>query len=103
MLTIYGSAMCPDCRSCTDSLDDGGIAYQYVDINESLQHLKAFLRLRDTCPVFDPVRGTGTIGIPAIVFEDGTVTVDWEGYLTNQGRKAIAAQGQACSVENRRC
>ena len=39
--------------------------------------MKEFLKLRETNPLFDTVKEDGGIGIPCIVREDGTVTLDW--------------------------
>lgn len=77
-MKIYGSMLCPDCVECKKALDKAGIAYTYLDIGESLGNLKAFLTIRDSNPLFDAFRGTRTIGIPCIVLEDGSVTLDWE-------------------------
>ena len=77
MIKIYGSMLCPDCVKCREELDQAGIAYEYLDFADSLLHLKEFLKLRETSPLFDTVKENGGIGIPCIVREDGTVTLDW--------------------------
>ena len=77
MIKIYGSMLCPDCVKCREELDQAGIAYEYLDFADSLLHLKEFLKLRETNPLFDTVKENGGIGIPSIVREDGTVTLDW--------------------------
>ena len=77
MIKIYGSMLCPDCVKCREELDQAGIAYEYLDFADSLLHLKEFLKLRETNPLFDTVKENGGIGIPCIVREDGTVTLDW--------------------------
>ena len=46
MLTVYGSAMCPDCRECKANFEANGIEFEFIDINESLKNLKEFLKLR---------------------------------------------------------
>ena len=85
MLKIYGSMLCPDCVDCRRDLDNAGVAYEYLDITESLIHLKAFLKLRDTHPVFSELRGQERIGIPCLVDKNGIVTLDWSGYV-GQGK-----------------
>ena len=60
--------------------------YSYVDISKSMRNLKAFLKLRDSLPVFEPCKEVGAVGIPAFVLEDGTVTLDWEGCPSSAGR-----------------
>ncbi len=104
MIRVYGNSMCPDCRNCALNLDRHGIAYESVDIMASLPALKAFLKLRDTDPVFDRMKAAGDICIPAIVKEDGTVTVDWEGFLREQGLDIVCeAGGQACGLDRKNC
>ena len=78
MLKIYGSMLCPDCVQCRKDLDEAGIAYEYLDFSEELKNLKEFLKLRDQSSVFEEVRRDGRIGIPCIVRDDGSITLDWE-------------------------
>lgn len=73
--------MCPDCVKCLEELDSGCVEYTYLDFSESLKNLKEFLRLRDSQPVFDEVRAGGYIGIPCILRDDGTVTLDWDEFV----------------------
>ena len=77
MIRIYGSMLCKDCVQCREELDQAGIAYEYLDFADNLLHLKEFLAIREGNPLFDEVREKGGIGIPCIVNEDGTVTLDW--------------------------
>lgn len=81
MLKIYGSMLCPDCVQCRADLDRAGVEYEYLDFSDSLQYLKAFLAIRDGSSVFDEVRKAGSIGIPCIVRENGSVTLDWEEFM----------------------
>ena len=105
MFTIYGSVMCPDCRDCKASFDLSGVPYTFVDINLHLHDLADFLALRDRLPVFDHCKEIGDIGLPALVREDGSVFLDWEGYLREQGLPVVHADepGQACSLDRRGC
>lgn len=81
MLKIYGSMLCPDCVECRGALDRAGVAYEFLDFSENLQNLKAFLKLRDGNSLFQPVREAGQIGIPCIVREDGSLSLDWEEFV----------------------
>jgi glutaredoxin-related protein len=81
MLKIYGSMMCPDCVACREDLDRAGVAYEYLDFSDSLLNLKEFLKLRQL-PEFDQVKENGSIGIPCILREDGSVTLDWSEYVS---------------------
>ena len=81
MIKIYGSMLCPDCVQCREDLDKAGVSYEYLDFSENLRHLKEFLAIREGCQLFDDVRKNGSIGIPCIVREDGSVTLDWEEFM----------------------
>jgi len=78
MIRIYGSMLCKDCVQCRQDLDHAGVCYEYLDFADNLLHLKEFLAIRENCPLFEQVRKLGGIGIPCIVKEDGSVTLDWE-------------------------
>ncbi len=105
MLIIYGSEMCPDCRQCRANFDACGIEYEVIDINASLANLKEFLRIRDKYPVFDQAREAGGIGIPALAAEDGTIFLDWEGYMKEKGFEPLPYEAavQACSLDRKGC
>ena len=81
MIQIYGSMLCKDCVQCREELDAAGVAYEYLDFADDLKNLKAFLALRDGSRLFDAVREQGGIGIPCIVREDGSVTLDWQEFM----------------------
>ncbi|MBQ7801153.1 MAG: glutaredoxin [Oscillospiraceae bacterium] len=78
MLKIYGSMLCPDCVRCREDLDRAGVPYEFLDFGEALSNLKEFLVLRDGDPLFDAVREKGSIGIPCILREDGSITLQWD-------------------------
>lgn len=78
MIKIYGSRLCRDCVQCREDLDKAGVSYEYLDFSDNLLHLKEFLAIRDANPLFQEVRENGAIGIPCIILEDGSVTLDWE-------------------------
>ena len=81
MITIYGSMLCKDCVICREELDKAGVFYDYRDIADDLQNLKAFLAIRDDEPIFEGVKKEGGIGIPCILREDHSVTLDWKEFL----------------------
>ena len=81
MLKIYGSMLCPDCVNCCNALKEAAVEFEFCDFADSLKHLKEFLRLRDGNGLFDAPRAEGKIGIPCILREDGSVTLDWEEVL----------------------
>lgn len=81
MIKIYGSMLCKDCVQCRQDLDKAGVPYEYLDFGDNLLHLKEFLTIRDGNVLFDAVREKGGIGIPCIVKEDGSITLDWEEFM----------------------
>jgi glutaredoxin-related protein len=81
MLKIYGSLLCPDCVQCKNDLTAAGVEFEYLDFSENLGNLKAFLSIRDTDPQFVEIKERGSIGIPCILEEDGTVSLDWQKYM----------------------
>ena len=81
MLKIYGTMLCKDCVNCCADLDCAGISYEFLEFGEDLQNLKDFLKIRDGSSLFDGARAAGGIGIPCIVREDGSITLDWHEFL----------------------
>ena len=63
MIRIYGMHTCPDCACIEEQVKDND-GYEIIDIGEHVRNLKAFLRLRDSSPVFDEARRNGSIGQP---------------------------------------
>ena len=104
MLKIYGSKMCPDCVQCKNNFDLNGIKYEFLDICDNLSYLSAFLKLRDSEPVFDRCKEIGDIGLPAVLNEDGTLFIDWEGYLKEKGLEiSYENTGSSCSMDRKGC
>ena len=81
MLKIYGSMLCPDCVKCCQEQKVAAVTFEYCDFADSLLHLKEFLKLRDAHAAFAKVRADGKIGIPCIVREDGTITLEWDEFV----------------------
>ena len=67
---VFGLSMCPDCIVMKKALDEREIKYLYLDITENLANLKKFLKFREN-PAFDFAKKNGSIGIPAMVINDG--------------------------------
>lgn len=86
MLKIYGSMLCEDCKAFKAGLNEKNIEYTFCDFKDSLDNLREFIRLRDSDPIFDPVKAAGGIGIPCVQKEDGSYTLDWESCLEEYSR-----------------
>lgn len=118
MIRIYGMHTCPDCACIEEQVRDND-GYEIIDIGEHVRNLKAFLRLRDSSPVFDEARRNGSIGIPCFVLEDGRVTLSPEEaglHLHTSDAQAnakqrpgmedagsTAAEGASCSLDGSGC
>ena len=105
MYKIYGSPLCPDCRECKANFDAHGIAYEEVNITGSMVELKEFLKLRDSEAVFAPCKERGSVGVPAIVKEDGSIELDWEKILKDKGLPVVFKEtnGAMCSLDGSGC
>ena len=104
MLKVYGTNTCPDCMDAKVNLDFYKIEYTYVDVCASVKELKEFLHLRDTSTVFDTAKENGSVGIPAIIKEDGSITLDWESIVKETGNEVIhISEGKACGIDGKGC
>lgn len=81
MLKVYGSKMCEDTMECVHTLEEKNIEFEFVEIEASLDNLKAFLKIRDNSPLYEKVRENGGIGIPYVEKADGEGTLDWKTVL----------------------
>lgn len=106
---------CPDCTYVEKQVKDNG-NYEIIDIGKHVRNLKAFLKLRDSNPVFDNAKKNGAAGIPCFVLEDGTVTlVPEEAGLRSRPSGAEKAEsashligteeenGASCSIDGHGC
>lgn len=75
-MKMLGTNLCIECEKAEKRLKEAGIPFDYVDFTNSIMDLKEFVTFRDTHSEFDSVRGTGKVGIPCFVFDDGTITFD---------------------------
>lgn len=81
MLKIYGSRLCPDCVRCVEDLTNARVSFEYHDFSDELMALKIFLSIRDQNELFHHICADGKIGIPCIVREDGSVTLEWNEFM----------------------
>ena len=102
MIRLYGSPLCPDCVACKNAFDAEGTAYEFIDITGSMANLKEFLKIRDREPLYDSVKEAGGVGIPTLVLEDGTITLDYESQLKDDTQIPMTA-GTACRLDGTGC
>lgn len=95
MIKIYRIPTCPYCDFIHEQIAGREDEFEYVNIGEHVRNLSAFMRLRDTDPVFDRMKAIGDIGVPAFVFEDGRISLD----PADAGLIEYGSPG-ACSVED---
>lgn len=77
MKILYFSHLCPDTEPALRVLEEEGQEFEARDISLSLAYMKEFLAIRDKNSLFDPVRDRGSIGIPLLVSEDGSLRLDF--------------------------
>ena len=95
MIKIYGMPTCSYCDYVHEQIKGRESEFEYINIGENIRNMSAFMRLRDTNPVFDRLKAIGDVGIPAFVFEDGRVSVD----PADAGLVEYGTQN-ACSVKD---
>lgn len=104
MLKVYGTMECGDCVACKSNFDRLGVEYEFVDILGSMYDMKSFLRIRDRHEEFNDPKKYGYIGIPALVLEDGSLTLDWQAYLAENGYFAEKMpQKTSCGLDGKGC
>lgn len=70
---LYFSEKCPDTAPFVAELKKQGIAYEEVNITDSMANLKEFLKLRDNRVEFEQRKLWGFIGIPVLLLENGNL------------------------------
>ena len=64
-ITVYGADWCGDCRRAKKFMDDNGVGYQWVDVENDPAAIELVLKLNG-----------GKRIIPTIVFDDGSILVE---------------------------
>ena len=86
-IKVYGSNTCPGTLRYLQVLTQNGVMPVFVNVTGSIALLKEFVKLRDTHPIFEELRGTDRVGFPVIQLEDGTYTRDVNSVLDSLGIK----------------
>jgi glutaredoxin-like protein len=63
-ITMYGADWCSDCRRTKSQLDGLGVAYDYLDVEESAERADEAQRI------------SGRMNIPVVVYPDGSHQVE---------------------------
>ncbi len=86
MVTFYGSHICSGCREAKALFEEKGFhGYEFIEITETIDNLRAFLKLRDTREELKEAKEAGRIGIPCFVREDGSITLEAQDVLKEAG------------------
>ena len=78
---VYGTMNCPDTVDALREYKARGVDFEFRDIDADIKTLKEFLKLRDTEDVFAEARQEHFVGVPCVVRDDGSLTLDWESLL----------------------
>ena len=80
-LTLYGSHLCQDTLYAICKLKDRNVEIDFKNISVDFSALKDFMKIRESDPVYEPVKKNGGLGMPLMILEDGTKTLDLEEVL----------------------
>lgn len=93
MIKVYGADICIDCRNLKVILKQRNLEqeFEFIDITESTDNLKAFLEIRDHEALFEEIRNWegGAIGIPCFVMKDGMVSLDVDEVFLRIGQPPV--------------
>jgi mycoredoxin len=64
-IVVYGTSWCPDCRRAQRVLDQSGVAYTYVNIEENEEAAEYVVQVN-----------RGYRSVPTIIFPDGAILVE---------------------------
>lgn len=64
-VVIYGTSWCPDCRRAQRVLDQNGVSYTYINIEENREAAEYVVTVN-----------RGFRSVPTIVFPDGSILVE---------------------------
>ncbi len=103
MLKVLGTKDCPDCIELKKNFDYYNIQYEFFNIQETTKNLKSFMVMRDTDDFYKKAREKGLIGIPTLVFEDGTKSFYWKKYLEDLGFEPLPDEGKSCNINSKHC
>ncbi len=80
-IIVYGTMICPDTVDALELFKKNSIEVDYRDFGDKISYLKEFLAIRDSSTLFDGARQSKSIGVPCMIFEDGSITLDPEDVL----------------------
>ncbi|MGV6987561.1 hypothetical protein ACWA5Z_00935 [Testudinibacter sp. P80/BLE/0925] len=73
---LFFAHLCPDTEPFIAELNALKVAYESVNIFESMANFKRFLKLRDSDRTFDEAKQNGYVGIPALLLANGEIILE---------------------------
>lgn len=77
-ITLYANKHCPDCPPVIEKLKANNIDFRLVELTESMDNLREFLKLRDEESFFDDAKKNDRVGVPTIMLGDREKFIDAE-------------------------
>lgn len=85
MVKFYGSHICSGCREALELFQKKEFTgFEFIEITETTDNLRAFLKLRDERPELQEAKREGRIGIPCFLREDGSIVMEPEELLNER-------------------
>ncbi len=72
-MKYYGSRLWPECQPLKALLLEKNIPFKYIEITDSISHLKDFLKLRDTMKGFQLAKRSHSVGVPVLIIGDEVI------------------------------
>ena len=78
---VIGSHLCPDTLYALNRLTAAGVEADFQDILSCHEVLLDYLRILESSPLYEEIRGARRLGIPCFVGEDGSMTLNLDDIL----------------------
>ncbi len=91
-ITMIGSHLCQDTLFAMMQLKAKGVKIDFQNVSANFPALKTYLRIRESDPMFEPIRKADMLGFPLLILEDGTRTFSVEDVLALAEQEAAGSQ-----------
>ena len=78
---VIGTPLCPDTLYALNRFTAAGVEADFQDILSCHEVLLDYLRIRESSPLYEEIRGARRLGIPCFVGEDGSMTLNLDDIL----------------------
>lgn len=83
LVKLYGSHLCQDTMFALMKLKCENVSVEFKNISVDFQALKEFMAIREKDTMFAEVKKNNGVGMPLLVYEDGSKTFDLQEVLKN--------------------